>query len=85
MVRLAERVASSDPEAALTFLELNLEHYPDSVRTLLTIGMLESGRGNIEAAIVVYRKALEAEPEAGHIQRLLAAAEQQLAESSGSP
>ena len=85
LVRLAERVASNDPEAALTFLELNLEHYPDSVRTLLTIGMLESGRGNIEAAIAVYRKALEAEPEARHVQRMLEAAEKQLAESSDSP
>ncbi len=69
---MAERMAQEDElDAALGFLDLNLEFYPQSVRTLVLQGQVLAAKGDKPAARESYVKALALEPDNMWTKRLL--------------
>jgi tetratricopeptide (TPR) repeat protein len=62
--RLARDLARRDENAAaLRFLELNLEHHPDSSTAHFLSGEIHRSQGEVEKARASYRRALELDPE----------------------
>ena len=73
---LGERMAQQDEfAAALGFLNLNLEFYPESARTLVTQGQVLAADGDVAGARASYVKALEIEPDNTWTRRMLDALE----------
>lgn len=71
---LAEVMARSDKkDAALEFVKLNLEFYPESMQTYLLQGQIHAANDNVTAARSSYQKALEINPENLWVRNLLAA------------
>ena len=69
---LAERMASADElDAALTFLDLNLEFNPESVRAYQLQGDMWKKKDDVAAARKSYEKALEMAPDNAFTQGLL--------------
>jgi len=69
---LAERMASADElDAALTFLDLNLEFNPESVRAYQLQGDMWKKKDDVAAARKSYEKALEMAPDNAFTQNLL--------------
>lgn len=69
---LAENLAEEDDyEAALSFLDLNLEFNPDSVRTYVLKASLQTDSGDKNAARLSLLKALELDPEDSWTRQLL--------------
>ena len=58
-------------DAALGFLDLNLEFYPQSVRTLVLQGQVLAAKGDKPVARESYVKALALEPDIMWTRRLL--------------
>ncbi len=56
---------------AKALVELNLEHYPESVNSLLLLAQLNTQEGDKDAALAAVRKALEIDPENPQATRLL--------------
>jgi tetratricopeptide (TPR) repeat protein len=61
----AQRVVRIDPLASIPLLRLNLEYYPQSVRSYIQIAYAYTRKLDDEAAIAALQKALEIEPENG--------------------
>ncbi|MEM7350830.1 MAG: c-type cytochrome [Acidobacteriota bacterium] len=71
--QLARRLQQNGkPEAAITFLELNLEHFPDALASHVALGDLRARVGDRAAARRSYEKALELSPGASWLQQKLA-------------
>ena len=69
---LGERMANQeDLDGALAFLDLNLEYYPDSARTLVLKAQVLAAKGDKPAARENYLKAIELEPDNMWTKRLL--------------
>lgn len=76
LMSLGERMAREDEfAAALGFLDLNLEFYPESARTLVTQGQVLAANGDTAGARESYVKALELEPDNMWTRRMLDALE----------
>ena len=58
-------------DAAIAIIELNLEHYPESVNSLLFLAQLNMRGGDTDAALAAVHKALELDPEHPQAARLL--------------
>ncbi len=59
---IARSLQSDNPDAAMAVTEMNLEHYPESVQSWLTKGILHQAAGENEAAIAAFEKSLELAP-----------------------
>ena len=62
---------SEQPEGAKALVDLNLEHYPESVNTWLLLAQLNMQGGDRDAALTAVQRALELDPENRQAQRLL--------------
>ena len=63
------------PEDAIALMELNLEFFPRSVRSHVTLAIAQS-RGDTPAAVATLKKALEIEPDNGEVKGRLYQLEQ---------
>jgi hypothetical protein len=76
LLTVADRLAQSRPEVAITIADLNLEFYPKSWRSYLAKGIAQSRRlDTTPAAVESFKKALELDPENGVVQGWLAQTE----------
>lgn len=74
LMRFAEQLASEEAmDAAIGFLDLNLEFYPQSSRSYSQRGEVYAAMGEIDAARESFVKALEIEPQSGWIRSQLEA------------
>ena len=64
-------LADGKPEAAIAFLQLNLEHFPDAAMSHVFLGDLRARAGDKAAARQSYEKALESMPGNTHIKQKL--------------
>ena len=62
LLQLAGSLAATDPQAALSILELNLEFFPESVGSLVQKGNVLLAQGDKEAAVRALEKAYEIQP-----------------------
>ena len=67
MAALAQQIANARPGDAIALMQLNLEYYPQSVRSLLALSFAQTRKLDDNAAIATLEKALEIEPENGSI------------------
>jgi len=58
-------LAAGRLDEAVAVFELNVEAYPDSPNVYDSLGDGHRARGDLEAAIAAYRKALEVDPNFG--------------------
>jgi hypothetical protein len=65
LLEAAQRVVRINPPASIPLLRLNLEYYPQSVRSYIQIAYAYTRKLDDEAAIAALEKALEIEPENG--------------------
>jgi hypothetical protein len=65
LLEAAQRVVRINPPASIPLLRLNLEYYPQSVRSYIQIAHAYTRKLDDEAAIAALEKALEIEPENG--------------------
>lgn len=77
LVTIASRIGQARPEDAITLMELNLEFFPRSVRSLVTLAVAQSRR-DLPAAVATLKKVLEFEPENGEVKGRLYQLEQLL-------
>ncbi|MEN8143916.1 MAG: c-type cytochrome [Gemmatimonadota bacterium] len=85
LASLAERlVGQGEIEAALAFLDLNIELYPDNVFSFWVQYQARTEQGQHAEAVKSLERALELEPGSEFFQQALAEAEQR-AESAGTP
>jgi tetratricopeptide (TPR) repeat protein len=76
LVRIAENYGvSGNYEAALGFVNLNLEFFPESSRTYVLRAQVRAETGDVRGARGDYRKALEIQPNNEFIRRQLATLE----------
>jgi len=73
MIIAEEMAAQDDVRAALDFLELNLQFYPQSSRSFVLQGQIYAESGDVSAARASYLKALEIRPDDQWTQQLLTA------------
>jgi tetratricopeptide (TPR) repeat protein len=72
LVVIAQRAnAAQKADDALVYLQANLEYYPKSVRTYLTISAVHNAKGDKDAAIKDLEKALQLDPQNAQAQRQL--------------
>ena len=72
LITLAQRAnAAGKPDDALTWLQLNLEFYPRSVRAYQLLGAVYAGKKDTENAIKSLEKALEIDPQNAQAKRQL--------------
>ncbi len=77
LMRFAEQLAGEEQlDAAIVFLDLNLEYYPQSSRSYSLRGEVYAELGDRPAARSSFQKALEIEPDSGWIRGLLEALDQ---------
>lgn len=63
LLRTASRIKkATDPSDAIALVELNNEHFPNSVRTLITLATLHQEAKHIDVAKSYAKKVLEIEP-----------------------
>jgi len=67
LVTLAQQIANARPDDAIALMNLNLEYYPKSVRSLLALSFAQTRKLDDAAAIASLEHALEIEPENGII------------------
>lgn len=72
LLLVAGDLGRSQPDAARALAELNLEHYPESVNSLLLLAQLNMQAGDADAAQAAVQRALEIDPENPQAARLLA-------------
>lgn len=70
LLLVAGGLAQGQPDAAKALIDLNLEHYPESVNSWLLLAQLNMQGGDRDAALAAVQRALELEPENGQAQRL---------------
>ena len=71
-MRLAETVGANEQlDAAMAYVNLNLEFFPESSRTYALRAQVFAEQGDIDAARRDYEKALEIEPQSRWIRRQL--------------
>ena len=68
LIGIAERFANARPDDAIALMKLNLEFYPQSARSLQTIGFAYTRKLDDQTAITYLEQALKIEPENGIIQ-----------------
>ena len=72
LMRLAETVGANDQlDAAMAYVNLNLEYFPESSRTYVLRAQVFAEQGDIDAARRDYEKALEIEPQSRWIRQQL--------------
>jgi cytochrome c-type biogenesis protein CcmH/NrfG len=71
LINFAGATAAAKPDDAIQWLQLNLEFYPKSVRTYLSMAQIYSRKQDKDNAIKSAQKALEIEPENAQAKRLL--------------
>jgi tetratricopeptide (TPR) repeat protein len=72
LIAFANRTAAAKPDDAIQWLELNLEFYPKSARSYLTMAQIYSrNKQDKENAIKNAEKALEIDPENAQAKRML--------------
>ncbi|MCG8459877.1 MAG: c-type cytochrome, partial [Holophagales bacterium] len=82
LARAARRLAGDgDAPAARSLLELNLEHHPESVRSLVSLGDLQAEADDLPAALGAFEKALELSPGSAWIENRIAEVKAKLAEA----
>jgi len=63
LVTIAQRAqTASKSDDALAYLQANLEYYPKSVRTYLTVATVKNAKGDKPGAIAALEKAVELDP-----------------------
>jgi hypothetical protein len=63
LVAIAQRANSAGkPDDALTYLQANLEYYPNSSRTYVTIAQVKNAKGDKAGAIAALDRAVELDP-----------------------
>ena len=67
LIGLAQQIANGRPDDAIALMQLNLEYYPQSVRSLLALSFAQTRKLDDTAAIATLEKALEFEPENGTV------------------
>lgn len=65
LVRVADRLASTVPDAAVTLMQLNIEFYPRSARSYVILAIAQDRQGETTTAIGSLEKALELDPSDG--------------------
>ena len=75
LITIASRIGQARPEDAIALMDLNLEFFPRSVRSHVTLAIAQSRR-DAPAAVATLKKALEIEPENGEIKGRLYQLEQ---------
>lgn len=72
LMRLTESVGMNNQlDAAMAYINLNLEYYPESSRSYVLRAQIWTEQGDITAARQDYEKALEIEPQSGWIREQL--------------
>ena len=72
LVTLAQRLnAGGKPDDAMTWLQLNLEFFPRSVRAYQLLGMVYAAKKDTDNAVKALQKALEIDPENAQTKRQL--------------
>ena len=72
LMRIAEDLgAQNELDAAMVFVNLNLEYFPQSSRTYVLRAQVSTEQGDIDAARSDYETALEMEPDSGWIKEQL--------------
>ncbi len=70
LIRLAQQLAGTDQmQAAIAFLKLNTEHYPDEAMSFFFLGELHAKAGDKAKAIESFEEALKRDPKNPFIQR----------------
>ncbi len=67
LITLAQQIANARPDDAIALMQLNLEYYPQSVRSLVALSFAQTRKLDDAGAIVTLEKALEIEPENGSV------------------
>lgn len=67
LIGLAQQIANGRADDAIALMKLNLEFYPNSVRTYLALSYAQTRKLDDTAAIASLEKALEIEPENGTV------------------
>jgi hypothetical protein len=67
LIGLAQQIANARPDDAIALMQMNLEFYPQSVRSLLALSFAQTRKLDDTAAIASLEKALEIEPENGTV------------------
>jgi Flp pilus assembly protein TadD len=63
LIAIAQRAnAANKGDDALAYLNANLEYYPKSARTYITIGAVKNAKGDKEGAAAALEKAIELDP-----------------------
>ncbi|MGI9270310.1 MAG: c-type cytochrome [Woeseiaceae bacterium] len=72
LIRVAEDLGGqNDLDAAMGFVNLNIEYFPDSSHSYVLRAQVQAGQGNIDAARRDYETALEMEPDSQWIKQQL--------------
>ena len=77
LIFLAQRIGAARPDDAIALMELNLEFFPRSARSYVTLAISQS-RLDEAAAIASLKKALEINPDDGEVKGRLYQLEQQV-------
>jgi hypothetical protein len=75
LVTIASRIGQARPDDAIALMNLNLEFFPKSLRSHVTLAIAQS-RTDAPAAIATLKKALEITPDNGEIRGRLYQLEQ---------
>jgi hypothetical protein len=75
LVTIASRIGQARPEDAITLMQLNLEFFPRSVRSHVTLAIAQSRR-DTPAAVATLKKVLEFDPDNGEVKGRLYQLEQ---------
>ena len=67
LITVANQMANALPDDAIALMKLNLEFYPQSVRSYLALSYAQTRKLDDNAAIASLEKALEIEPENGTV------------------
>jgi tetratricopeptide repeat protein len=71
LATVAQTLGRLDPEVGMAAIELNLEHYPESVSSWILKGQLHLRSEQAAEAIAAFERALELAPGNARIERLL--------------
>ena len=67
MIGLAQQIANARADDAIALMHMNIEYYPQSVRSYLALSYAQTRKLDDTAAIASLEKALEIEPENGTV------------------
>jgi hypothetical protein len=75
LITIASRIGQARPEDAIALMELNLEYFPKSVRSHVTLAIAQSRR-DVPAAVATLKKVLEFDTDNGEVKGRLFQLEQ---------